>query len=359
MDSWKQVGIPLGLTLILTAVSGPVRAQQVIELVNGDRLTGTLMEVRGEVWTFDHPTGRMNVPAASVIRFTARDPIGLRLRDRTVVAARVLAPGDRELLLAAPGGFMRTIEPGEITAVGEVDDLERVVPPDTGRFSPIFKYWGATAALGFSDKSGNSRARGLTLDLEASRKTAKDRLTFRAGLSREEARLGEGGFETTVDKYYGSARADVFFGPRFFLFGFTRHERDIFQQLDLRSKYDAGFGLQIIARSGTDLRIYSSGGARVEEYTSGEDALAWVWTAGAEFRRSAGPARFAWVMDFAPNVEDFADYQLRSDAAITMTVFKGIGFRVGLINELNSQPQPGVEPHDMLVTSTLTYSLGQ
>jgi putative salt-induced outer membrane protein YdiY len=343
----------------LTIGPRPTQAQQIIQLINGDRLSGTLKEIRGDVWTFEHPTGQMSVPVASVTRFTALDPIGLRLHDRTVIAARVLAPGDRELLLSAPGGYLRSIAPEEIRAVGEVDQLEQVVPPDTGYFSPILKYWGATVALGFSDKSGNSRARGLTVDLNTSRETAKDRLNFKAGLSREEARLSEGGFETTVDKYYGSARADVFFGSRFFLFGFTRHERDVFQQIELRSKYDAGFGLQLVARTNTDLRVYSSGGARVEAFTSGGDALAWVWTAGAEFRETVGPARFTWTMDFAPNVEDFSDYQLRSDAAVMMTVFKGIGFRIGLLNELNSQPQPGVEPHDMLVSSTLTYSIGR
>lgn len=356
---WRH-GRGAALLAALTAIIwGPAAAQQTLQLTNGDRLTGTLTAVGGGTWTFELSSGELNIPAGTVQGFTTTIAIGLRLADGTILAATVSPAPGNQLSVTGTDGTTRTVSATDIQEIGDPQVLDELEPVAIGYFTPLDRFWGATVALGFSDKSGNSRARGLTANLDVSRETAKDRLTFRAGLSREEARVGTGEFETTVDKYFGSARADVFFGPRFFLFGFTRQERDTFQQIDLRSNYDLGLGLQLIAKQRTDLRLYSSGGARVENFTSGESESAFVWGAGGAFRQLVGPARFDWSLDWAPNVEDLEDYRLRSDASLTMTVFAGIGFRVGVLNELNNRPQPGVERHDMLVTSTLTYSIGR
>jgi len=348
----------VGLVLMVTMVR-PADAQQTLQLTNGVRLTGTLSAVDGGTWTFTLVSGELEVPAATVQSFATTTPIGLRLSDGTIMAATIAPAAGNQLSIVGADGTTRTVPATQIDAIGDPAALDQLVPVAIGYFSPIDKFWGATAALGFSDKSGNSRARGLTADLEVRRETAKDRLTFRAGLAREEAEVGGSEFETTVDKYYGSARVDLFFGPRFFIFGFTRQERDTFQQIDLRSNYDAGLGIQLIATERTDLRLYTSGGARIENFTSGESESAIVLGAGGGFRQVVGPARFHWSLDWMPNVEEFADYRLRSDASLTMTVFQGIGFRVGVLNELNNRPQPDVERHDMLVTTTLTYSIGR
>ncbi len=79
---------------------------------------------------------------------------------------------------------------------------------------------------------------------------------------------------------------------------------------------------------------------------------------GSDLRQKLGPATVAWKVSWAPNVEDLGDYRFRSRATLTTTVYRGLGFRVGLLNEYNSNPRPGVESHDMLLTTTLAYSVG-
>ncbi len=80
--------------------------------------------------------------------------------------------------------------------------------------------------------------------------------------------------------------------------------------------------------------------------------------AGAGLGQRLGPAKLAWDLAWLPNVADFGDYQLRSDASLTATLYKGLGVRLGLLNEFDSRPRPGVKRHDMLLTTTLTYSIG-
>jgi hypothetical protein len=54
-----------------------------------------------------------------------------------------------------------------------------------------------------------------------------------------------------------------------------------------------------------------------------------------------------------------SDFRLISDASITAPLYKGIGVRFGILNELNNRPQLGIEKHDMLVTTRLSYTIGQ
>ncbi len=343
---------------LIGGVTVGVEAQQTLVLENGDRLTGQLKSIGGGRWVFAHPGGEVTVAAANVTSFTTSEPLGLRLGDGTILAASVTTVGTA-LRLTAADGTTRTVAPSDLAAVGDPANLAALEPLEIGYFSPLGMFWGATASLGFSDKSGNSRSRGLSLALEVGRRSPKDRLTFKAGLAREEARLQGNDFETTVEKYFGSLRLDVFIGPRFFVFGVTGQERDQFQDIDLRSTYNAGLGYQILATDLTDLRWYASGGVRSENFTSGGSTSTGVLATGAAVQQSIGPAVFSWTGDFAPSVENFRDYRFVSDASLTTTVYKGLGFRIGLRNELNNNPRPGVEKHDMLVTTTLTYTIGR
>jgi putative salt-induced outer membrane protein YdiY len=344
---------------LLLGAATTLAAQQTLVLNNGDRLTGQLQGVAGGVWTFKHAGGDVKIPATNVASFTASDPIGVRLADGTIAAGTV-APAGNQLRVSLQDGTTRTVAPSAFAAVGSPTALDALVPVEIGFFRPFSQFWGAVVSLGFSDKSGNSRSRGLGANVEVARKSPKDRLTLRAGLAREDSRVGGGeDLQRIVEKYYGSLRADVFVSPKFFLFGETRQERDKFQDIDLRSIYNAGFGYQILSTPLTDLRAYASGGARREDFTSDlPTKTAAVLGIGAGLRRDLGLAVLGWNVDWGPNVEDFEDYRLRSDASLTTTIFQGLGFRLGVLNELNNKPSAGFKKHDMLVTTSLTYTIG-
>jgi putative salt-induced outer membrane protein YdiY len=357
MRNTKLTGISIVAALLSLAVT-ELAAQQVLELTNGDRLTGTLSDIAGGQWVFEHPGGAVKISPAEVASLTAPDPIGVRLDDGTIAAATVSTSGGQLQLSLSEGGA-RTVQPAQLAAVGDPANLEALVPLEVGFFSPMDRFWGATASLGFSDKSGNSQSRGLGAAIQVGRNSPKDRLTLKAGLNREEAPGASGDFEKTVEKYYGSLRADIFVGPRFFLFAFTGHERDTFQDIDLRSQYNGGFGYQVIATDQTDLRFYTSGGLRVENFTSGGDNSTAVVASGAGLRQALGPAWFDWSVDWSPSVENIEDYRLLSEASLTTSVIGGLGFRLAMRNEYNNNPQTGIEKHDMLISSALTYSIGR
>ncbi|MGH7699778.1 MAG: DUF481 domain-containing protein [Gemmatimonadales bacterium] len=334
----------------------PAQALQELVLANGDRLSGTLKRVADGIWVYTYAGTDLRIPVPRIAAFGAPEPIGVRLADGTILAARVAIRADSTVLRPADGAA-HVVRPTDIAAVGRADDLGALEPVPLGLFTPLHRFWSATGNLGFSDKRGNSRARGVTVGVELVRQTPRDRLTLAAGVTREETALGDSAFQTTVSKAFALFQADVFVSPRFFLSAATRQERDRFQDLELRSTYTAGFGWQAIQTGTADVRFNLQGGARREAFFTNSASRTAILTAGSALRRRLGPVELAWRLDWAPNAGDFADYRVVSNASATVGLVKGLGVRVDALNEYNSRPRPGVENHDMLVTTTLTYAI--
>jgi putative salt-induced outer membrane protein YdiY len=348
---------PTLLVAVLSFFAGPLGAQQTITLDNGDRLTGTLKQIDGGSWIFTYGGQDVSIPVDEIAGLLSPEAIGVRLTDGTIDAATIApAPGGLALTFAAG---TRTVAPGEIAAVGSAADLEALAPVEIGFLTPFGRFWVANLAFGFSDKSGNSRARGLSSTLDVERRTTKDRITLGFGVNRESSQTSGGDFENTVSKYYGSLRLDVFVNPKFFFFASTRQERDRFQDIALRSTYNTGLGYQAVAQGATDLDISFAGGVRRENFISAGSETATVVSAASKLRHDFGPMVLLWQADFSPKVEDLADFRFVSDASVTAPLFLGIGFRLSVLDEFTNKPQPGIKKNDLLVATRLSYTIGQ
>ncbi len=345
------------LALLLTSPTVAM-AQQTLELENGDRMTGILTGISGGGWVFGLAGGELQVQVEDITGFTAPEPIGVRLEDGTIAAAAI-ATASGVLQLTLTDGTSRAVPITALEAIGDPADLEALRPISIGYFTPFSKFWGATASFGFSNNSGNSKSRGVAFSFDVERRSPKDRQAIKGGLSRQFAPGASGDLETNVEKYFGSLRLDLFLSPKFFTFGFAGYDRDTFQDLDLRQNYTVGLGYQVIESDKTDLRFYGSGGARIEAYTSeGSNSTAIVGVGGG-YQQVLGPLLLAWTLSWAPNVEDVEDYRAVSDASLTTTILGGLGFRIASRNEYNNNPRPGIEKHDWLFTTQLTYSVGR
>jgi putative salt-induced outer membrane protein YdiY len=338
-------------------------AQDVLMLTNGDRLTGRLSAIAGGTWTFTHAGGDLKLAATEVASYASGGPIGVRLADGTIAAGRITVTDGAMRFTAADGGA-RTIGPADMAAVGSPDDLAALRPVAIGFLSPFGRFWRATVGAGFAGKTGNSRSRGFNGDLKVERRTARDRLAFTVGGATEWA--GDpadpaAGLLKVVEKYYGTARLDVFVSRAIFVFGGTQQEIDKFQGIDLRSNYGAGLGFQVVATDPTDLRFDVSGGLRMENFTpaAGDTTISVaIASAGSQLRQQLGPVVLDWSLRWTPAVEDVKDYRFLSDAGLSTKLFQGLGFRIGSRNEFNNNPPIGIEKHDWLLTLNLTYAIG-
>jgi putative salt-induced outer membrane protein YdiY len=353
--------LPLITTVLLAATisvtTGPLGAQQTLTLDNGDRLTGVLERIDGGSWIFSYGGQDVSIPVGQIVALSSPEAIGVRLADGTIDAVTIApAPGGLALTFAAG---TRTVAPGEIAAVGSAADLEALAPVEIGFLTPFTRFWMANLAFGFSDKSGNSRARGLSSTLDVERRTTKDRITLGFGVNRVSSQTPEGDLEATVSKYYGSLRLDVFVNPKLFFFASTRQERDRFQDIALRSTYNTGLGFQAVAQDATDLDVSFAGGVRRENFISAGVETATVVSVASKLRHDFGPMVLLWQVDLSPKVEDLGDFRFVSDASITAPLFLGIGFRLSVLDEFSSKPQPGIKKNDLLVATRLSYTIGR
>ncbi len=336
------------------APQAPLHAQHTVTLRNGDRLSGTLKRIDGPTWVFAYGGEDVSLPVAEVTGLASSAPIGVRLNDGTIDAVTI-APTQGGLVLTLSTGT-RTVTPAQLAAVGSATDLDALAPLQIGLFSPIARFWVANVAFGFSDKSGNSRARGLSTTLDVERRTTKDRITLGFGLIRESSQSPNGSFATTVSKSYGTLRVDVFVTSRLFVFGATRQERDRFQDIALRSTYKVGLGFQAVASRETDLNFSFAVGARRENFISAGAETATIASVASKLRHDFGPAVLLWQLDFSPELKNLENFRFVSDVSITAPLFFGVGFRLGALNEHTSRPQPGIEKNDLLITTRLTVS---
>jgi putative salt-induced outer membrane protein YdiY len=370
---------------LLSAGTGALEAQQVLTLVGGDRLTGQLLRIADGTWVFRYRGREIALPAEAIAGFDSRGAIGLRLQDGSILAAAV-APlegaeargvagavaagaagvaqargpsGAAALQLTQADGTTRVVSPLALVAVGPADRLHDLEPVRIGLFSPLTRFWRATGSAGWSDQSGNSRARGIALSLELERKTLRDRLSLGGGLNRVSSRPPGGVFTATVEKAFGYVRADLYLGPQLFVFAQTRQEHDRFQDIALRSQYTGGLGFQAVAEQATDLRFWSSTGLRYETFVANGAAQEAVGVVGGSLAQRVGPAALSWRVESTPSLGELADYRVRSDASLTSKLFAGVGIRLSAVNEFNSRPRPGVKQHDMLLSTTVTYSVGR
>jgi putative salt-induced outer membrane protein YdiY len=353
---------PLAVLFLGLAVGLPGRAaaQDTLVLTNGDRITGQLVSVDGGTWTIKHAGGELKLSAATITSFASAADVGVRFPDGTIAAGRVVA-ADGGMRFVGADGTGRPITIADLVAVGSATNLEALRELHIGFLSPLDRFWRASIGAGFASKTGNSQARGVNGAVTVERATTKDRLGFGFGAATQWSPDDAGDLVKTVEKYYGSARLDVYLSGAIYLFAGTLQEIDKFQGLDLRSNYSAGAGFQLLARSQTDLRFDLSGGLRVENFTptAGDTTVSTpIWSAGSQLKQRLGPLALDWALRWTPAVDDIKDYRLLSDAGLATTVFKGLGFRIGSRNEYNNNPPAGVKKHDWLFTTNLTYSLG-
>ena len=348
-----RVSIAVVLALALTS-AGRAAAQQTLVLTNGDRVTGRVDKIDGATWVVKYLDGEIKVPAAQIQTLSTSVPLGVRLANGTI---GVLDTARMEVVVA--NGSAVAVAPAEIAAVGPADRPEALRVIRIGLYSPIRKFWWLVAGLGFSDLTGNSRARSTSANVEIERRTKKDRLNLQGAMHRESSRSPSGPFAQTVGKYFGAARTDVTLSGALFVFGETRDERDRFQDLRLRSIYDGGLGLQVVSNRNTDLRFSGGGGYRKEKYYTAMSTSSAIVVLGGILKQRVGPMRFAWQVDWNPRADMIDDYRLRSDASLTATTFKGLGLRVAMLDEYSSRPVLGLTKHDRLLAAVLSYAVGK
>jgi putative salt-induced outer membrane protein YdiY len=336
---WRPLlgGLALGLVL-----AGRAAADE-IQLLNGDRLTGTIVSAGGGKLTIKtEAAGDVTVDLAKVKTFTTDAPIVFKVGE-TTLRGRAVASPDGTVEVAPDSG-----EPAQVVALTDVTQINPPAPE-----------WKGALSLNGMITRGNSETTTAGGSFNAVRRSEHDRITLKAGVAYgKETNQDTDEENVTVNNMFGFAKYDYFLTKKLYLFGSVRAERDVVADLALRFTPSVGLGYQWYETPTFNL--------------NSEAGLAWVY----EDFRSGGSsdhfaARLAYHVDWTPHKavllfhslewlpaldNPINDYNLNGDAGVRAAIYREFFAEAKVELRYDSRPAPGAEKEDLRYLLSIGWS---
>jgi putative salt-induced outer membrane protein YdiY len=328
----------LRITLFLACVSLMTAhaIADVVETRNGARIVGKLTKIEdGKVFVATDFAGDLTIKQSEVTGITTDGPVVMRLSSGTTLQGTMVADGGT-LRISGPDGQLAT----------KVDKVAATWAP--GGEDPLIvalrRHWSYEASVDIAGKKGNSEQLGTSAGLRAKLKTPQDTLQFYAAYDRQVAN----GVTSSDQFKAGIDYQDNFAGK---MSWYARDEGgfDRVKDIDLYNIAAVGLGYDFIkepkhlftGRAGLSYRYESYGNpARANLSTAGLDlGINHEW----EFATSKLVNRLSYV----PSFEDFSNFLLTHESFYEIPMADPAWkLRLGVSNDYNSKPGPGLERLD-------------
>lgn len=212
--------------------------------------------------------------------------------------------------------------------------------------------WVVTGAVGGSVTSGNADTTTVTGEL----KLERDWTTWSMEISYKGLFEKSGGTEDN-NKHIFVATANRPLGKHDSLFATLLLEHDAAADLKVRIQLTAGYKWRHVDKPGFWLDFDVGGGVLYEEYTTSEGTEA-VGQAGLKFEwKITDQLTYTQRLVYFPTLSDFPEYRLVSLSEFVTPVGKNVSFKLSILDQYNSEPEPGTEHNDLTVTFALQFKL--
>ncbi|HNQ22000.1 MAG TPA: DUF481 domain-containing protein [Phycisphaerae bacterium] len=330
--------------LMMVIATAAVRAD-VITTTDGSRLVGKVTAVaEGKLTLVTGFAGTVTIELAKVQAISTDESVNVRFDsgDQLVGKMQLNAEGTQAQMEGALGPI--PVEVGKVEAIWPAGAEDpRIVQAQKAAEAAKPK-WSATLEAGATKKEGNTdtfevRGRG-----ELRRKTVDDLLKFYIA-----ADYAEQNDTRNRNEYLGGVYYEYNITERFMAYGRGELEHDEFENLDLRATAAAGVGYYWLKKPHHEFKTRAGGGYRHEAYEDGRTVDDPIADLGMDYRLDISRwAQFTHSTTYSPSLEEFSDYRLVLDTALAFPLANSDVWKLklGVKNEYNSNPQPGVERLD-------------
>jgi putative salt-induced outer membrane protein YdiY len=345
----KKTMRPIRTFLALALVTAPcgVAAADVLVTTDGSRIVGKIGSwYEGKVTIVTDIAGALTIDVAKIVSFGIADDAVLQLQSGDRLVGKVVEGEAYKATVQTQLGFI-PIETTDVQAAWRPDEKSPEVLAvekqlEETRLAYIPK-WNLTVEGGAVMKEGNTDSlRGMGR-ADLSRTTPKDLLNFYARVA-----YGEVDDVRDQNEYIAGAKYEYNMTERWFWYLRSEFEFDEFENLDLRATAAGGIGYYWIRSKQQDLKTRVGAGYRHETFDDGTSDDAAIVDLGLDYRADIFPwAQFLHSTTYSPDVEDFDDYRLALDTAMLIPLrAHEWKLKLGVINQYDSKPQPGVERLD-------------
>ena len=327
--------LPRPKSVAIALVMGWVPLQaDTVELINGDRLTGTIRQLEeGELVLKTEYLGVLRIDWNDIAsiesdsKFSILTNAGKRFDGR-------LSKREEEVAVT---------ENGEMVATLDSPTVARIVPgrPAGGGASLLRALTGA-ADIGYSLARGNQNQMQSSLGARASYGSARHKFSARLDSifsKQDDAR--------SQSRHALNARLDRFMNERLFAYGLAGLERNERRRLDLRSRIGAGIGWRLNKSDSTSFALLG-GMAYVHERFrheanrgAGESFLGFEWDA-EPFK----DVEVVTQLTFHPDVLDAHNLRMELDSELRVPISRRLTYTLRFFDRFDTTPAIGIERND-------------
>ncbi len=346
----------ISFTFLLFVLSAQAFADQ-ITLKNGDRVTGKIVKSDGGKLVVNTDLlGNVAIDLAAVSNIITDQPLYVTLADGRTVSGILSASADRAELKPANANVISM----DRSAIRIIRSEAEYVAYQDSLEPGWFEGWTGGADVGFALTSGNSDTTNLAIGLAATRATGNDKTSIYAAsvYSRDST---DGDSRTTANTVRGGVRYDRDINRKFFGYVFTDLEHNGLQDLTLRFVVGGGLGYHAIRNERTELDLLG-GLDWNREYFKGDfndRSTAEAQLGQTLVHRFTPRVSLKEQLFFFPNLTDGGRYRINFDASLVTDISRRIGWQVTVSDRYLSDPPPGFEKNDLLLTTGLKIKLGK
>ena len=325
------------LTVIASAATfAALASADVVETKNGARIVGKVTKIDdGKVYVATDFAGDLAIKQSEVTGITTDAPVVVRLATGTTLEGALSTDGGDLKISGADGQLSTKVDKVAATwAHGGVDP----------RIVALERHWSYEASVDIVGKTGNSEQLGTTAGFRATLKTPEDTLQFYTAYDRQVTN----GTKSSDQFKAGVDYQDNFAGK---LSWYARDEVgfDRVKDIDLYNTAAAGFGYDFIKEPKHVLTGRAGLSFRYEAY--GNPAHTDLKSMGLDFGLNHewefGTSKIVNRLSYVPSFQDFGNYRFTHESFYEIPMANPAWkLRMGVSNDYNSKPGPGVESLD-------------
>ena len=344
----KNKLFPIIATLVWVSTASLCPADTIVTS-DGSRVVGEVLGLNdGKLTVATGFAGEILIDISEVVSISTDKPVNIEFDSGDKLFGKVShgSGEDKPVMKTALGDV--AVNPASMTAIwreGEQSpetvaaraEMERVKEELTPK-------WSLTLEAGGKATEGNTDTLEGRGKFELRRKTQDDLLKFYAS-----ADYSEQNDRRNRNEYKGGVFYERMLTERWNWYTRFEMEHDEFEILDLRSTVAAGAGYYWIKKSDHELATRAGVGYRHESYDNGETSDDGVLDFGLDYRLDIYTwAQFTHATTYSPSFDDFDDYRLTLDTAFAFPLANSDVWKLklGMLNEYNSRPQPGLDRLD-------------
>lgn len=314
-----------------------------LHLADGSVVHGTVTGIKdGKVTIKTEFAGDLSIPLDKVSGIVTDEAQGVKLKDGEVLSGTLQYEEGTQRLVRDE--IVVEVEPSGLVGIGPVEVLS--APPKAD--------WKGRAELGLTGETGNTEQFDVRTRVESTRTTEVGRLRLYL-----RAEYGEENGERTDNEYIGGLRYEHDISKRFYVFVREELEYDEFENLDLRLTTAGGLGYFLIRSDRQELKARAGLGYIHEEFDDGSSADNLFGEFGYDYRLHVRTwLQYTSMFTYFMNFTEFEDWRFEAENAAEIPISNSEAWkiRLGVRNEYDNEPQPGVESLDTSYFASLVYN---